>query len=160
MGQFGGNLVNFAIKSWWRHQMETFSALLALCVGNSPVSGEFPAQSQWRGALKFSLICAWINGWINNRKAGNLRRRRTHYEIIIMNASQIIHFICICICQINNFTNISPSFSTQSKMRSLMISFYLGFRIFDFFVKLLICMLRNWCSVTVDVLKKTWFWNW
>ena len=35
-----------------------------------------------------------------------------------------------------------------------MISFYLGFKIFDFFVKLLICMLRNWCSVTVDVLKK------
>ena len=30
--------------SWWRHQMETFSALLALCAGNSPVSGEFPAQ--------------------------------------------------------------------------------------------------------------------
>ena len=30
--------------SWWRHQMETFSALLALYAGNSPVSGEFPAQ--------------------------------------------------------------------------------------------------------------------
>ena len=29
---------------WWRHQMETFSALLALCVGNSPVTGEFSAQ--------------------------------------------------------------------------------------------------------------------
>ena len=31
-------------SSWWRHQMETFSTLLALCVGNSPVPGEFPAQ--------------------------------------------------------------------------------------------------------------------
>ena len=30
--------------SWWRHEMETFSALLAICAGNSPVSGEFPAQ--------------------------------------------------------------------------------------------------------------------
>ena len=30
--------------SWWRHQMETFSALLALCVGNSPATGEFPTQ--------------------------------------------------------------------------------------------------------------------
>ena len=29
---------------WWRHQMETFSALLAICAGNSPVSGEFTAQ--------------------------------------------------------------------------------------------------------------------
>ena len=31
-------------SAWWRHQMETFSALLAICAGNSPVPGEFPAQ--------------------------------------------------------------------------------------------------------------------
>ena len=30
--------------SWWRHQMETFSALLPICAGNSPVPGEFPTQ--------------------------------------------------------------------------------------------------------------------
>ena len=34
----------FALLSWWRHQMETVSALLAICAGNSPVPGEFPAQ--------------------------------------------------------------------------------------------------------------------
>ena len=34
----------FVLLSWWRHQMETFSALLAICAGNSPVPGEFPAQ--------------------------------------------------------------------------------------------------------------------
>ena len=32
------------VMSWWRHQMETFSALLAICAGNSPVPGEFPTQ--------------------------------------------------------------------------------------------------------------------
>ena len=32
------------LHAWWRHQMETFSALLALCAGNSPVTGEFPSQ--------------------------------------------------------------------------------------------------------------------
>ena len=32
------------VLSWWRYQMKPFSALLALCVGNSPVTGEFPAQ--------------------------------------------------------------------------------------------------------------------
>ena len=31
-------------ETWWRHQMETFSASLAICAGNSPVPGEFPAQ--------------------------------------------------------------------------------------------------------------------
>ena len=32
------------IVTWWRHQMQTFSALLAICAGNSPVPGDFPAQ--------------------------------------------------------------------------------------------------------------------
>ena len=32
------------IKPWWHHQMETYSALLAICAGNSPVPGEFPTQ--------------------------------------------------------------------------------------------------------------------
>ena len=31
-------------KSWWRHQIKTFSALLAICAGYLPVTGEFPAQ--------------------------------------------------------------------------------------------------------------------
>ena len=34
----------FGIDLWWRHQMETFSAVLAICAGNSPVLGEFPTQ--------------------------------------------------------------------------------------------------------------------
>ena len=33
-----------AVVTWWRHQMETFSTLVALCAGNSPVNGEFPSQ--------------------------------------------------------------------------------------------------------------------
>ena len=35
---------NLLWHQWWRHQMETFSALLATCAGNSPVPGEFPTQ--------------------------------------------------------------------------------------------------------------------
>ena len=72
------------MASWWRHQMETLSALLALCVGNSPVPGDSPHKGQWRGALMFSLICARINGWINNREASDLRRHRAHYDVIVM----------------------------------------------------------------------------
>ena len=40
-----------------------------------------PHKGQWRGALMFSLICVWINGWVNNREAGDLRRSRAHYDI-------------------------------------------------------------------------------
>ena len=39
-----GPLHSLTLDSWWRHQMETFPALLAICAGNSPVTGEFPAQ--------------------------------------------------------------------------------------------------------------------
>ena len=49
------------LTTWWRHQMETFSALLAFCAGNSPVPVNSPHKGQWRGALMFSLICVWIN---------------------------------------------------------------------------------------------------
>ena len=38
---------------WWRYQMETFSALLAICAGNSPVTGEFPAQRPVTRTLMF-----------------------------------------------------------------------------------------------------------
>ena len=41
--------------TWWRHQMETFSALLAICAGNSPVSGEFPAQRPVTRSFDFSF---------------------------------------------------------------------------------------------------------
>ena len=51
-------------------------------IHRSPVN--YPHKGQWRGALMFSLICVWINGWVNNRKAGGLRRYRTHYDVIVM----------------------------------------------------------------------------
>ena len=77
--------------SRWRHQMETFSALLAICAGNSPGTGgihQSPVNSlhkgQWRGALMFSLICVWINGWVSNREAGDLRRYCAHYDVTVM----------------------------------------------------------------------------
>ena len=62
----------------------TFSALLALCAGihRSPVNSLH--KGQWRGALTFSLICAGINRWVNNREAGDLRRHRAHYDVILM----------------------------------------------------------------------------
>ena len=70
--------------SWWRHQMETFSALLAIVRGIHRYPVNSPHKGQWRGALIFSLICVWINGWVNNRGAGDLRRHRAHYDAIVM----------------------------------------------------------------------------
>ena len=41
-------------------------------------------KGQWRGALLFSLTCAWMNGWVNSREAGDLRRHCAHYDVTIM----------------------------------------------------------------------------
>ena len=72
------------INTWWRHPMETFSALLAIVRGihRSPVNS--PHRGQWRGALMFSLICAWMNGWVNNREAGDLRRQHAQYDVTVI----------------------------------------------------------------------------
>ena len=43
-----------------------------------------PHKGQWRGALMFSLICAWTNGSANNRDAGDLRRHPIHCDVIVM----------------------------------------------------------------------------
>ena len=53
----------------------------------------FPVNSlhkgQWRGALMFSLICVWINGWENNREAGDLRHHRALYDVIVMQSKVV-----------------------------------------------------------------------
>ena len=70
--------------SWWRHQMGTFSRYWPFVRGihRSPVNS--PHKGQWRGALIFSLICSWINGWVNNGEAGDLRRHHAHYDVIVI----------------------------------------------------------------------------
>ena len=51
-------------------------------IHRSPVNS--PHKGQWRGALMFSLMCTWINARVNTRKAGDLRRHRAHYDVIVM----------------------------------------------------------------------------
>ena len=43
-----------------------------------------PLKGQWPWALRFSLICAWTNSWVNNRGAGDLRRHCVHYDVTAM----------------------------------------------------------------------------
>ena len=51
-------------------------------IHRSPVNS--PHKGQWRGALMFSLIYVWINDWVNNPEAGDLRRYRAHSDVIVM----------------------------------------------------------------------------
>ena len=47
------------------------------------VRGIHRSQGQWRAAL-LPLICAWTNGWANNRHTGDLNRHGAHYNVIVM----------------------------------------------------------------------------
>ena len=51
-------------------------------IHRSPVNS--PHKGQWCGVLMFSLFCAWINDWVNNVEAGDLRRHHTHYDVIVI----------------------------------------------------------------------------
>ena len=61
-------------------------------IHRSPVNS--PHKGQRRGALMFSLICARINGWVNNREAGDLRRLWAHYDVIVMRNRSISCIMC------------------------------------------------------------------
>ena len=73
-----------SVSTWWRHQMENVPRDWPFVRGihRSPVSS--PHKGQWRGALMFSLICAWTNDWVNNRDADDLKRHRAHYDVSVM----------------------------------------------------------------------------
>ena len=64
----------------WKHFPRYWPFLRG--IPRSPVN--CPHKGQRRGALMFSLICAWINGWVKNREAGDLRRHRAHYDVTVM----------------------------------------------------------------------------
>ena len=64
--------------------METFSTLLAICAGNSPVPGEFPAQRPVTRSFDVFFDLHPINDWVNNGEAGDLRHHGAHYDVTVM----------------------------------------------------------------------------
>ena len=74
----------------WKH----FPRYLPFVRGIHRPAVNSPHNGQWRGALMFSLICVWINGWVNNLEAGDLRRNRAHYDVIVMFFSVAMFFDC------------------------------------------------------------------
>ena len=71
---------------WWRYQMETFSALLACCAGNSPVTGEFPSQ---RPVTRISDV--FFDLCLNKRLTKQSRRRWFGIEGFIPEYSRYGH---------------------------------------------------------------------
>ena len=107
-----------AEKPWWRHQMETFSVLLGLCVGNSPVTGEFPSQwpVMWSFDVSFDLHLnqhvskQWKRQWFEMPS-----RSLLHHRNAVVNSSNITQSIMITAVEhrstlnLQKISHISPS---------------------------------------------------
>ena len=94
-------------------------------IHRSPVNS--PHKGQWRGALMFCFICAWIDGWVNNREAGDLRRHRAHYDVIVMFGTVRWHTGCfiwnMVTSWLKTFSTLLALYSGTSSIRSVMQTF-------------------------------------
>ena len=79
----------------WKH----FPRYWPFVRGIYPSPVNTPHKGQWRGALMFSLICVWTNGWVNHRDAGNLIRHGANYDVTAMSHD------CRCQRNINDRDN-------------------------------------------------------
>ena len=82
-----------AASPWWRYQWEHFPRYWPFVRGIHRWPVDSRHKGQWR-ALMFSWICTWTNGWANNRDAGDLRRHRAHYDVIVMPLRNVIVTMC------------------------------------------------------------------
>ena len=113
-------------------------------IHRSPVN--FPHKGQWRGALMFSLICVWINGWVNNGEAGDLRRNRAHYNVTVMTDG---------ICKCNRFSeNFRISINVLSRLKFVIDSMNDIFK-YWLLVKLGTNNVMKYCICITET--KTWF---
>ena len=90
----------------WKHFPRNWPFMRG--IHRSPVNS--PHKGQWRGALMFYLICVWINDWINNREAGDLRRYCAHYDVIVM-----IIIILFCCSYIVSFHALHSSIENECR---------------------------------------------
>ena len=82
------------VTTWWCHQMETFSTLLALCAGNSLVTVEFPLQRPVKQSFDV-LFYLFLNKQLSkNRESDGLRCHRAHYDVRIMSVLSQLLYCC------------------------------------------------------------------
>ena len=98
-------------------------------IHRSPVNS--PHKGQWRGALMFSLICVWINDWVNNRAAGDLRRYRARYDVSVMYWWWSPLFqVMVCCLTVSHYLNQCWFIVNQSIRNTIQI--LIEIRIFSF----------------------------
>ena len=75
------------LVEWWRHQMETFSALLAICARNSSVTDEFPAQRQVTRSFDVFFHLRFHKRFGKQSWGWWFETHRPHYNVIVIDLS-------------------------------------------------------------------------
>ena len=114
--------------SWWRHQMETFSALLAICAGNSPVTGEFPSQRPVTRSFDvfFDLrlnkqLSKQSSGWWFETPSRSLWRHCNAYDVRYRWAGGLV---VISFCRSYHISDITYTNSNQKLNPSISDNIY------------------------------------
>ena len=107
----------------WKHFLRYWNFVWG--IHRSPVSSHH--KGQWRGVMLFLWSELWKNGWVNNREAGDLRRHRAHYDVILIFVASIrarlwwMGFNRWSHCHENDRRS-----STHLSSQSLLVNFTLG----------------------------------
>ena len=108
--------------------METFSALLAICAGNSPIPGEFPTQRPVTRSLNVYFDLRPNKRLVNNREAGDLRRHLAHYDVIVMLVADSAGLKSIAFLCLSNWS-ATPSVTSEITSVTIALSSTAGFPI-------------------------------
>ena len=124
VGSHGTRYLDDVIK--WKHFPRYWSFVRG--IHRSPLNS--PHKGQWRGALMFSLIWGWISDWVNNRKAGDLRRHRAHYDVTGNESyAHCSGFVMLCwgieLVDVPHLQNISPMNCAHSFFFQCFISLFI-----------------------------------
>ena len=103
--------------TWWRNQMELFPRYWPFVKGIHRWPVDSLRKGQWRGALMFSLICAWTNDWENHRDASHLIRHLAHYDVSVMS------LVVMCNIQVVWHNSWDNRVTVKSAWQSLTTSF-------------------------------------
>ena len=111
-------------------------------IHRSPVNS--PQKGQWRGALMFSLICAWTNGLPNNREAGDLRRHCAHYDATV-ELTILFSWVSLALGQLYDYYGITGLYGKSS-----MIPTYINRSLFNLVVKKQTAMIGYQCDFSAQ----------
>ena len=138
--------------------METFPALLALCEGIHRWPVDSFTKARDAELLMFCLICAWTNGWANNREVGDLRCNGARYDVTVMKSftpsdsvttwSRFFALLVVCVGK----TRVADGFPSQ---RSSYAELFCSFVLF----KPTSCWINSRVAVVRDAMGSQWWLN-